>query len=65
MTGCVAVLNAGSSSIKFALYEAGRDGALLLRGQVERIGQLPRILRPPMPRARSSPSALGQGRARS
>jgi acetate kinase len=38
MTGCVAVLNAGSSSIKFALYEAGRDGALLFHGQVENIG---------------------------
>ena len=38
MTGCIAVLNAGSSSIKFALYEAGRDGALLFRGQVENIG---------------------------
>ena len=36
--GCIAVLNAGSSSIKFALYEAGRDGALLFRGQVERLG---------------------------
>ena len=33
--GCIAVLNAGSSSIKFALYEAGHDGALLFRGQVE------------------------------
>jgi acetate kinase len=38
VTGCVAVLNAGSSSIKFALYEAGRDGALLFHGQVENIG---------------------------
>ena len=38
MTGCIAVLNAGSSSIKFALYEAGRDGALLFHGQVENIG---------------------------
>ena len=38
VTGCIAVLNAGSSSIKFALYEAGRDGALLFRGQVENIG---------------------------
>ena len=36
--GCIAVLNAGSSSIKFALYEAGRDGPLLYRGQVERLG---------------------------
>jgi len=37
------VLNAGSSSIKFAMYEPGADGALLLRGQVERIGQAPRL----------------------
>jgi acetate kinase len=36
--GCLAVLNAGSSSIKFGLYEAGIDGALLFRGQIERIG---------------------------
>ncbi len=36
--GCVAVLNGGSSSIKFALYETGRDGALLFRGQIENIG---------------------------
>ena len=37
------MLNAGSSSIKFALYEPGPDGALLIRGQVERIGQVPRL----------------------
>jgi acetate kinase len=36
--GCLAVLNAGSSSIKFGLYETGTDGALLFRGQIERIG---------------------------
>jgi acetate kinase len=41
--GCVAVLNAGSSSIKFALYEAGRDGALMYRGQVESIGLSPHL----------------------
>lgn len=41
--GCIAVLNAGSSSIKFALYEPGPDGALLFRGQVERIGQAPKL----------------------
>ena len=40
---CVAVLNAGSSSIKFALYEAGRDGLLLFRGQVEGIGVDPHL----------------------
>jgi acetate kinase len=41
--GCIAVLNAGSSSIKFALYEPGAEGVLLFRGQVERIGQGPRL----------------------
>ena len=41
--GCIAVLNAGSSSIKFALYDQGLAGALLFRGQVERIGQAPRL----------------------
>jgi acetate kinase len=41
--GCIAVLNAGSSSIKFALYEAGAEGALLFRGQVERLGLEPRM----------------------
>jgi acetate kinase len=41
--GCIAVLNAGSSSIKFALYEPGPAGVLLFRGQVERIGQAPRL----------------------
>jgi acetate kinase len=41
--GCIAVLNAGSSSIKFALYEANRDGALLYRGQIESIGLGPHL----------------------
>jgi len=40
---CVAVLNAGSSSVKFALYEAGADGAVLARGQVEQIGVAPHL----------------------
>ena len=43
MTGCIAVLNAGSSSIKFALYEAGHDGALLFRGQIEDVGLAPHL----------------------
>jgi acetate kinase len=38
MSGCIAVLNAGSSSIKFALYDAGHEGALLFGGQIEGIG---------------------------
>ena len=36
--GRIAVLNAGSSSIKFALYEAQRDGPMLFQGHVEGIG---------------------------
>jgi acetate kinase len=39
MHGCVAVINAGSSSIKFALYDADNDLALLFRGQIESIGR--------------------------
>jgi acetate kinase len=42
-TGCIAVLNAGSSSIKFAVYEAGAEGALLFRGQVENLGLEPHL----------------------
>jgi acetate kinase len=41
--GCIAVLNAGSSSIKFGLYEADAENALLFRGQVERIGLSPHL----------------------
>jgi acetate kinase len=40
MSGCVAVLNAGSSSIKFALFE---DEAALFRGQLEGLGAQPRM----------------------
>ena len=40
---CVAVVNAGSSSIKFALYEAEDGLRLLFRGQVEGLGATPRL----------------------
>jgi acetate kinase len=40
---CLAVLNAGSSSIKFALYEVASDHALLFRGQIEGIGLAPHL----------------------
>ena len=43
MTGPVAVLNAGSSSIKFALYDSLGGQALLFRGQVEKIDTAPRL----------------------
>lgn len=42
-TGCIAVLNAGSSSIKFAIYDAHDDGTELFHGQVEGIGASPRL----------------------
>jgi acetate kinase len=43
MSGCIAVINAGSSSVKFALYEATEDLNILFRGQVEGIGVDPRL----------------------
>src|SRR4051812_13521750 len=43
MSGCVAVLNAGSSSIKFAIYRADPALDLMFRGQIERIGSKPHL----------------------
>jgi acetate kinase len=43
MGGCIAVLNAGSSSIKFALYGVGSFDTALYRGQIEQIGISPRL----------------------
>ena len=46
MSDALLILNAGSSSLKFAIYEAGRPGAdpaLLLRGQIEGLGRQPRF----------------------
>jgi acetate kinase len=43
MSERIAVLNAGSSSIKFALYEVEVPQAVLFRGQVEQIGISPRL----------------------
>lgn len=42
-TGSIAVLNAGSSSIKFAVYDSADESALLFKGQVERIGVGPHL----------------------
>ena len=39
----IAVINAGSSSIKFALYDAGREEISLFRGQIGGIGGAPRL----------------------
>ncbi|HVJ41802.1 MAG TPA: acetate/propionate family kinase [Dongiaceae bacterium] len=43
MTGCIAVLNSGSSSIKFALYEFEAKPVLLFHGQIEQIDLAPRL----------------------
>jgi len=43
MSDCIAVINAGSSSVKFALYDAAGDVTLLFRGQVEGIGVAPHL----------------------
>ena len=43
MSGCIAVINAGSSSVKFALYEASGEANILFRGQVEEISVAPRL----------------------
>src|SRR3954447_9696393 len=43
MKDCIAVLNAGSSSIKFALHDAAEDGAAHFRGQIQSIGLKPSL----------------------
>ncbi|MCL6741867.1 acetate/propionate family kinase [Sphingomonas sp. RB56-2] len=43
MAECIAVMNAGSSSIKFALFRHSSDHELLFGGQVEQIGVAPRL----------------------
>jgi len=44
MSEYIAVLNAGSSSIKFALYDAASVDAPLLKGQVDQIGLAPHLV---------------------
>jgi len=39
----LAVINAGSSSIKFALFEDGQEFSILFRGQIEKLGVAPRL----------------------
>lgn len=43
MAECIAVVNAGSSSVKFGFYDSEGDEPLLLRGQVEQIGVSPTL----------------------
>jgi acetate kinase len=42
MTKCIAVINAGSSSVKFAIY-AATDDLGLFHGQIEGLGVAPRF----------------------
>ena len=51
------MINAGSSSIKFALYDAVRRDDLLFRGQIEGIGVAPHLKVKRRARAESSTSA--------
>lgn len=44
MTDAILVLNAGSSSLKFSVFETGGAGGSLARGQVEGIGTEPRFV---------------------
>ena len=53
MSETIAVLNAGSSSIKFALYSEGPQQPAAFRGQVEGIGTAPRLSIKHGPRGRS------------
>ena len=43
MTSRIAVINAGSSSVKFAIYEATSEERCLFRGQIEGFGVAPRL----------------------
>ena len=43
MAECIAVVNAGSSSVKFGIYDTEGDEPLLIKGQVEQIGVSPTL----------------------
>ena len=43
MAQCIAVVNAGSSSVKFGFYDSEGEETLLLRGAVEQIGVSPTL----------------------
>jgi hypothetical protein len=43
MPGCIAVINAGSSSVKFALYVDSDNADILFRGQIVGVGVSPRL----------------------
>ena len=66
MSDAIAVLNAGSSSIKFSLFaQAGGDLALKLRGQAEAIHTAPRFVAKDAGRRDDLEPRLGRRHARS
>ena len=44
MTSAILALNSGSSSLKFQVFDAGRDGPPILSGQADRIGSQQALL---------------------
>jgi len=50
----ILTINGGSSSIKFALFEAGESLRRILAGELERIGRPEATLRPALQRRRRS-----------
>ena len=62
MADAIAVLNAGSSSIKFSLFgQGGAELSLLLRGQAEAIHAAPRFVAKDAAGAVLSSHAWGEG----
>jgi acetate kinase len=43
MSGCIAAINAGSSSVKFAKCQASNSADIMFGGQIKGIGVAPRL----------------------
>ena len=65
MADCIAVINAGSSSIKFAIYEATPENTLVFKGAFEGVGVDPRLKIVDAQGARSTIANFPQGRLQS
>jgi len=64
MTDVILVLNAGSSSLKFSVFDAkGAELALLLKGQIEGLGTAPRFVAKDAQGAEVGAKAWGEGTA--
>ena len=66
MADVILVLNAGSSSLKFSVFDAASDQLpLLLKGQIEGLYTAPRFVAKDAQGAEDRRKDLGQGRASS